>query len=178
MAIEYVHETCRDRTLSPPFAVAEPALCIESYTFNLLENISFFLKSETSLTLSQWGRHAMDQLNVLAWEGRTDTDTGAIQMDGARRISAALGCNPKDLENGASLPPLWHWCAFPPVASQEDLCCDGHPRSNGFLPPLRLDRRMWARGALRFYALLRIGDPITRRSAIRSVTQKRTRWCL
>ena len=28
-----------------------------------------------------------------------------------------------------------------------------------FLPPLRLDRRMWAGGALRYYAPLRIGDP-------------------
>ncbi|WP_420588021.1 FAS1-like dehydratase domain-containing protein [Marivita sp.] len=42
-----------------------------------------------------------------------------------------------------------------------------------FCHPSVLDRRMWAGGALKFYGpTLRIGDPLERRSSIRSVTEK------
>ncbi|MDP4992590.1 MAG: MaoC family dehydratase N-terminal domain-containing protein, partial [Marivita lacus] len=71
------------------------------------------------------------------------------------------------------LPPLWHWCAFPLSTPNDKLGKDGHPRETDLLPPVRLDRRMWAGGALKFYGpALKIGDPLERRSSIRSVTEK------
>jgi 3-methylfumaryl-CoA hydratase len=49
---------------------------------------------------------------------------------------------------------------------------DGHPLDAGLLPPMRLKRRMWAGGSLRFIAPLRIGDPLHRRSSVRDITEK------
>lgn len=113
----------------------------------------------------------MDQINAQAWAGRAVEDVGSITPQMAAQIHATVGEGevPRD---GDPLPQLWHWCAFPPTAGMDRLGPDGHPRGSDFLPPLRLPRRMWAGGALEFYAPLRIGDTITRRSVVRSVTEK------
>ena len=114
----------------------------------------------------------MDMLNLDAWTGRVTTDTGCVTPELARQLHATLGTGtmPKP---GDPLPPLWHWCAFPLSTPNEGLGVDGHPRDTNLLPPVRLDRRMWAGGALKFYGpTLRIGDPLVRRSSVRSVTEK------
>lgn len=49
---------------------------------------------------------------------------------------------------------------------------DGHPARGGFLPPVPLERRMWAGGRVEFLAPLTIGEPITRHSEILKVTEK------
>ena len=49
---------------------------------------------------------------------------------------------------------------------------DGHPARGGFLPPVPLERRMWAGGRLAFHAPLRIGQPMRRRSTILKVSEK------
>ena len=76
------------------------------------------------------------------------------------------------VSDGAPLPPLWHWAAFPPTAPMEQIGPDGHPRLGGFLPDLGLGRRMWAGGSLRFLAPLHIGSPLTRQSEIISLDHK------
>lgn len=115
----------------------------------------------------------MDQQNLSAWIGREEIHTGHLGPELAAMLHATLGhpgrCAP---EAGDALPPLWHWCAFPPTAGMSELGADGHPRLGGFLPPVRLDRRMWAGGALTFHAPLHVGEPLVRRSSIRSVTEK------
>lgn len=115
----------------------------------------------------------MDQINIKGWEGRTETATGQVTAAQAAMIHATLpgrdGPAPRD---GDPLPPLWHWCAFPPLTPTADLGRDGHPRLGDFLPPVPLDRRMWAGGALTFHALLRVGDPIRRHSRLTSVEDK------
>lgn len=115
----------------------------------------------------------MDQINAKAWEGRTKTETGGITPLMAAQIHATLG-SPRHAPpaTGDALPPLWHWCAFPPTAPMAELGRDGHPATGGFLPRLGLDRRMWAGGSLTFYAPLRVGEVLEQRSAIRSVVEK------
>lgn len=115
----------------------------------------------------------MDQVNLTAWEGRTQTRTGAVSEQLAAQLHATLG-NPRDAapRQGDLLPPLWHWSAFPPTAPMSELGTDGHPHMGGFLPPVRLDRRMWAGGALQFGAPLRVGERLEMRTNIRAVTEK------
>ncbi|QFT82249.1 hypothetical protein FIU89_16610 [Roseovarius sp. THAF27] len=115
----------------------------------------------------------MDQVNLSAWEGRTDMREGVIAPAQAAQIHATIGDPAQDApEMGADMPPLWHWCAFPPVCPLEELASDGHPKLGGFLPPVPLGRRMWAGGTLRFGAPLRVGVPFTSRSVIARVTEK------
>ena len=115
----------------------------------------------------------MDQLNVTAWEGRTDVQSGSVTEGLAGQINATLNrAGTAAPRTGDLLPPLWHWSAFPPMAAMAELGADGHPPVGGFLPPVRLPRRMWAGGALRFQAPLRVGDHLERRSTIRAVREK------
>lgn len=103
-----------------------------------------------------------------------DIQHGGIDPRTAQMIAATLlpdghGC---DLSEGAELPPLWHWCAFPPIFPMSETGADGHARLGAFLPDLGLSRRMWAGGSLEFLRPLSIGAPLTRRSEILSVEHK------
>lgn len=115
----------------------------------------------------------MDQINLKAWEGRALNAHGSVSEQLARQLHATLG-NPRDAapRAGDALPPLWHWTAFPPDAPMSELGEDGHPQARDFLPPVHLNRRMWAGGALEFRAPLRIGERMEKRSTIRSVVEK------
>ena len=117
----------------------------------------------------------MDKVNTLAWEGRTRTVTGGITEAEAARIHATVGAPgqnaPKD---GEILPPLWHWCAFPPTTAMAELGRDGHPMLGDFLPPVPLERRMWASGSLTFKAPMRVGETLKMRSTIATVQEKET----
>lgn len=73
---------------------------------------------------------------------------------------------------GEALPPLWHWLHFLPRALMRDVGPDGHPKRGGFLPPVPLERRMWAGSRLEFVSPLTLGDPIEKRSRIQSVEHK------
>jgi 3-methylfumaryl-CoA hydratase len=116
----------------------------------------------------------MDKLNLEAWTGRLSHEAGGLDSLMAQRVHATLGQGGAAPQSGDFLPPLWHWCAFAPVAPLSELGPDGHPRSSDFLPPVALPRRMWAGGHLRFVAPLRVDDPLTRVTSLRSVTEKET----
>lgn len=117
--------------------------------------------------------HALDQVNLSAWEGRTETREGVIAPAQAAQIHATIGDPARDAPKmGEAMPPLWHWCAFPPVCPLDELATDGHPKLGGFLPPVPLGRRMWAGGKLCFGAPLRVGVPFNSRSTIAGVTEK------
>jgi 3-methylfumaryl-CoA hydratase len=49
---------------------------------------------------------------------------------------------------------------------------DGHPKRGGFLPPVPLERRMWAGGRLTFHAPARIGARLDRQSEITKISEK------
>ncbi|MEQ9695033.1 MaoC family dehydratase N-terminal domain-containing protein [Shimia sp. SDUM112013] len=115
----------------------------------------------------------MDQLNLIAWQGRTENGVGGVSEQRAAQIHATLG-NPTERapRKGEFLPPLWHWMAFPPVAPMEELGADGHPMLGDFLPPVNLKRRMWAGGSLRFRAPIRVGDTLQKTSIVREIVEK------
>lgn len=115
----------------------------------------------------------MDMINLTAWEGRSESRSGAICQAQAAQIHATLGDPDKDApQHGAPLPQLWHWCAFPPTVPNRALARDGHPALGDFLPPVQLERRMWASGRLTFGAPLKVGEDFTRRSIIAKVQEK------
>ena len=115
----------------------------------------------------------MDMVNLTAWEGRSETLKGSISEAQAAQIHATLGqtgtASPK---TGEPMPQLWHWCAFPPTVPMSELGRDGHPVLGDFLPPVKLERRMWASGRLKLGAPLRVGESFSRRSTIARVQEK------
>ncbi|ESW62138.1 MAG: acyl dehydratase [Rhodobacter sp. CACIA14H1] len=105
------------------------------------------------------------------WVGRVEEAVDTVSPRQARQMAATLGvaC---DCAAGAVLPVLWHWMGWTPEAPMAELGPDGHPARGGFLPPVPLERRMWAGGRLRFHAPLRIGQEMRRRSEIVKVSEK------
>jgi 3-methylfumaryl-CoA hydratase len=49
---------------------------------------------------------------------------------------------------------------------------DGHPKLGGFMPPVRLNRRMWAGGALEFLLPLHVGERLDRQTRIVDIVEK------
>jgi len=105
------------------------------------------------------------------WLGRVEEARDRISPRQARQMAATLGVD-GDFGEGAVLPALWHWMGWTPEAAMAELGPDGHPARGGFLPPVPLERRMWAGGRLRFHAPLRIGEEMHRRSEITKVSEK------
>jgi 3-methylfumaryl-CoA hydratase len=115
----------------------------------------------------------MDMVNLTAWEGRSESHSGAVSEAQAAQIHATLGHPGTEApRHGAPLPQLWHWCAFTPTVPMRALARDGHPALGDFLPPIDLERRMWAAGRLTFGAPLTVGEEFSRRSTIARVQQK------
>lgn len=74
---------------------------------------------------------------------------------------------------GDELPPLWQWLYFNPTPKQSELGADGHPERGAFLPPVPLQRRMWAAGEMHFHAPLFLGEIAEKQSRVSSVKLKR-----
>jgi len=115
----------------------------------------------------------MDKVNLSAWIARSEISTGGVSAGMAQMAQAVFGKTGQvPLQDGDVLPQLWHWFGFPPVQAMDALGEDGHPRRGGFMPPIRLDRRMWAGGALEFIAPLHVGEPLSRETRITNVVEK------
>jgi 3-methylfumaryl-CoA hydratase len=113
------------------------------------------------------------KLDFSGWIGRRETRSGCIHVPQAAQLHATLGhAEVPAPVAGEVMPPLWHWCAFVPIVPTEELGRDGHPRLGGFLPPVPLQRRMWASADLRFHRPLHVGETLTLHSVIRSVEEK------
>lgn len=111
-----------------------------------------------------------------AWVGRVEEAEDSITPRQARGMAATLAsgpCEPGAFRPGDPLPPLWHWMAFAPIAPMDGLGPDGHPARGGFLPPVPLERRMWAGGRVTFHDdAPRLDEPLHRRSEILKVAEK------
>jgi len=75
-------------------------------------------------------------------------------------------------ESGDTVPPLWHWLYFLPIAPLSEVGPDGHPKRGDFLPPVPLPRRMWAGGRLTFHSPLKVGEHAKRTSTIANIEDK------
>jgi 3-methylfumaryl-CoA hydratase len=109
------------------------------------------------------------------WIGRTETSETEIGPARVAQLAVTLDM-PKpaqpSVDRGDLLPPLWHWLGWTPDTPISGLGQDGHPARGGFLPPVPLERRMWAGGRLVFHAPIAIGTPLLRRSEIVAITEK------
>lgn len=108
------------------------------------------------------------------WIGREESATDIVTPQLVARFDATLGTVTEPAA-GAVAPLLIHLCLAPPAAPMDALGPDGHPARGGFLPPVPLQRRMWAGGAFTFKDDIRVGDEVTRRSRILDVTVKEGR---
>jgi 3-methylfumaryl-CoA hydratase len=107
-----------------------------------------------------------------AWMGRRETRAALITPWPVAAMAATLSTEPPAVVDGDPLPPMWHWLYFLETAPTSDLGPDGHPRRGGFLPPVELQRRMFAGGTTSFTSPLRIGERAVRTSTVRAVTAK------
>lgn len=107
-----------------------------------------------------------------AWLGRSENAVDAVSAFTATALSATIDAAPRVYRDGDALPPLWSWMAHLPVAPMADIGTDGHQRRGGFLPPVPLERRMWAGSRVIFHTTGHVGEPLTKRSHIAAISQK------
>lgn len=109
--------------------------------------------------------------DILSWVGREKTDRETLSSFPARALASLVGRSdvPRD---GDPLPPGWQWLYFLDTPSPERTGPDGHPLRGDFLPPITLERRMWASGRFHLTDPLTIGEPAERVSRIASITPK------
>ncbi|SEO57079.1 FAS1-like dehydratase domain-containing protein [Trujillonella endophytica] len=105
------------------------------------------------------------------WTGRSSTSTAHLHPDQANRMAVTLD-RPPTFVAGQALPPAWHWLYFHDFVESSRLGPDGHPARGIVMPPVPLERRMWAAGDLRFHEPLRLGETATRVSTISDITAK------
>jgi len=110
--------------------------------------------------------------HLQTWQGQSEVLEDLITPAPLRALSATLDRDDPTPVMGTELPALWHWLFFLPHHRQSEIGPDGHAKRGGFLPPVPLQRRMWAGGRLQWHAPLRVGDEVKRTSTIASVTHK------
>ncbi len=103
------------------------------------------------------------------WIGKSEVRSERLDRESLRRFAAAIGGN---LDIYRITPALAHWAFFLPVAAGADIGSDGHPKRGGFLPPISLQRRMFAASDMRFIRPLVIDREASRVSTVRDVVYK------
>lgn len=103
--------------------------------------------------------------------GRTQTTHAVIAADRVEALAATLDLESVPGDTG-TVPPGWHWLFFNPFVRRSHLGPDGHPKRGGFLPDVKLPRRMWAGGRLVYHAPLPVGPTVARTSEIANVAVK------
>mgnify|MGYP005857275719 CR=1 FL=1 len=111
-------------------------------------------------------------IDVGAWIGRTEAVDDPLCPTQARAAAAMFDDPARPLDEGAPLPPLWHWFYFLPRAAQSELDGDGHPRRGGFMPPVPYPRRMFAGSTLQLHRPLVLGRPARRHARIADIVHK------
>ena len=89
----------------------------------------------------------MAEMDLQDWVGRRETLTDVATVFPARGLAATFNQPVDGLVPGATVPALWSWLWFLPLAPMAEVGPDGHPKRGGFLPPIPLERRMWAAAA-------------------------------
>jgi len=106
-------------------------------------------------------------------------DQIAIQQDVVSQAPMAGLAACLDLPASAyatAVPPLWHWLLFLDPVPSHALGNDGHRAQGGLVPrDPNLPARMWAGGRLRFLGELVIGQTVSRKTSVASVTERQGR---
>jgi 3-methylfumaryl-CoA hydratase len=115
----------------------------------------------------------MGEVRLQDWVGRSQDQADHTYQTPVRALAATLNAaHAAQAQPGDPLPELWHWLYFLPLVPMAEVGTDGHPKRGGFLPPVALERRMWASGRLEFQGDLRVGEPLHQTSRILKVVEK------
>lgn len=109
------------------------------------------------------------------WTGREERASDTSSAGFARRW---LGTFDLPQNISAPLPQSVHWCLAVPDVPSARLGPDGHPARGGpgsFLPPIPLERRMWAGSTVDFLMPVPIGAGISRSSRVVKIEEKEGR---
>jgi len=117
----------------------------------------------------------LDPAALRSWIGRTDVQRDVLAPDRIAALGATLDWNDPAPAEGEAAPPGAHWLYFWSPAPGRELDPDGHARRGDFLPPVPLERRMWAGGRLVWHGPLRLGRHAIRRSRIADLASKQGR---
>lgn len=107
-----------------------------------------------------------------AWIGREEVRRDLFTESLLARWCAALDRDAPE----ERAPQGLHWCLCTPNAPTAALGPDGHPKRDespgSLLPPLPLERRMWAAGSVEFIDPILTGAVIERVTRVVSITEK------
>ncbi|WP_409180713.1 MaoC family dehydratase N-terminal domain-containing protein [Amycolatopsis sp. VS8301801F10] len=109
---------------------------------------------------------------MTSWEPHAVTTAELVDPAPVTALAALFDNGLPTPRPGDDLPPLWHWVALPRWPASSELGPDGHPARGTFLPPIDLPRRMFAGGEVLIHRPPKIGETVTRRSIVDSVTEK------
>jgi 3-methylfumaryl-CoA hydratase len=114
----------------------------------------------------------MENINLQDWVGKTEEIVDRIYTTPVKALALTLNYQEFEAIEGNPLPEIWYWLYFLPLVSMSQVGPDGHPKRGGFLPPITLERRMWASGNLTFHQDLIIGEEIRKTSEIVKISEK------
>jgi len=107
------------------------------------------------------------------WVGKRQTVSDIISPVQVRQMAATLNDAVRMQQpDCAPLPAGWHWLYFNPLEIQSRLGPDGHPARGDFLPPVALERRMWAGSRLAWQRPFEVGMTVEKASEILKVSHK------
>lgn len=107
-----------------------------------------------------------------SWRPEPTTRSECLDPTPASTFAGLLDQPAPAVRDGDPLPPLWHWLYLLDRPTRSQIGPDGHPLAGAFLPPIPDRRRMFAGGQLVVHAPFRIGQEVTRVSAVTDVTVK------
>lgn len=107
------------------------------------------------------------------WVGKRQTSKDIISPVQVRQMAATLNDAARMQQpDCAPLPAGWHWLYFNPLEIQSRLGPDGHPARGDFLPPVALERRMWAGSRLAWQRPFEVGMTVEKVSEILKISHK------
>jgi 3-methylfumaryl-CoA hydratase len=102
--------------------------------------------------------------------GRRMEETATLAPEIAARFSGTLGDVHYPTRDTLALGRQWAF--FLPVVTKGTTGPDGHPVRGGFIPAIRLERRMFAGGTMRRLGDVQLGVETTKTTTIESVERK------
>ena len=107
-----------------------------------------------------------------SWVGKRESQDDVITEWPVKAMTATLDRADPLPRPGEPIPLGWHWFYFLEAKPASEVGADGHPKRGGFMPPVKLPRRMWAGSRIEFKRALRMGESARRDAEIIAVTPK------
>jgi len=121
------------------------------------------MTAETALTAEEIAHYE-------AAVGRRMEETATLAPEIAARFSSTLGDVHYPTRDALALGRQWAF--FLPVVTKGTTGPDGHPVRGGFIPAIRLERRMFAGGTMKRLGETQLGVETTKTTTIESVERK------